>query len=208
MGRPPGSRSVDYEHKRAALARQVFETIFHRGAASLNAMSDHAGVSRPTLRHYFGDRDGAVRAALELASGIGEPYLERLRTLPVEDASATLRQAVGEVVEGWRFGVGRLHEVGLKVGLEDATTGRTYLVEVLEPLLQAFEVVIGRLQRAGRLGPVDPRLGALLVLSPVVVALLHQDGLGGAEERPLDMAEVVAGAVGTFVAAHGVRRVE
>jgi len=185
---PPGRRSDDYDDKRDALAHKLFQLLIEDGSTSLAAMADHAGVSRPTIRHYFGDRDGAVRAALEAGARVGEPFVSGLAALPVDDPHDTLRTALRQIVEGWRrYGVGRIHAAGLRIGLEDEATGSTYVAQILEPMLGAFETILTRLVEAGRLGPLEPRYGALALASPVVVALLHQDGLGGAALRPLDL---------------------
>ncbi|MCB9779246.1 MAG: TetR/AcrR family transcriptional regulator [Alphaproteobacteria bacterium] len=203
MARPPGRRSHDYDEKRAALARQVFECVLADASTSLKAMADHAGVSRPTLRHYFGDRDGAVQAALEAAATVGAPHVEALRALPVDDPRSTLEEALRRVVVGWRVGVGNVHAVGIKVGLDHpGTTGRTYVGRILEPLLQGVEHLLGRMVTAGTLAALDPRLSALSLVSPVVLALLHQDGLGGALCRPLDVDALPARIAGDFCRLH------
>ena len=186
MGRPKGSRSQGYQQRREELARRVFDTIVEDGSTSLRAMAERTDVSRPTLRHYFGSREGAVQAALESAAALGHPLEEQLANLPLHTAERTLHEALDTVVEGWRgSGLGNIHRVGLKVGLEDAKTAQTYLADVLEPLLQAMERLLDRLVEADLLAPHDARQGALALLSPVVMALLHQDGLGGAQVRPL-----------------------
>lgn len=203
MGRPKGSRSPGYTQRRRELAHRVFETILEDGNTSLRAMADRTAVSRPTLRHYFGSREGAVQAALEAAAHLGRPHQERLANLPVDDAPACLRHALELVVVGWRdFGVGNIHEVGLKVGLEDPATAHTYVSDILEPLLRAMERLLERLVRAGRLGPHDPRQGALVLVSPVVMGLLHQHGLGGAELRPLAIDGLIASLVDAWCRAH------
>lgn len=203
MGRPKGSRSPGYAERRRELAQQVFQTILEDGNSSLRSMAEKTAVSRPTLRHYFGSREGAVQAALESAAHLGKPHQERLAHLPVDDAREALLEALRLVVMGWReFGVGHIHEVGLKVGLEDDRTAHTYVCDILEPLLQAMERLLARLVGAGRLAPHNPRQGALFLVSPVVMGLLHQDGLGGSEIRPLAIDGVVEGVVDTWCRAH------
>ena len=203
MGRPKGHRSPDYDEKRLALARRVFECIMRDAGTSLHAMAEHTGVSRPTLRHYFGDRDGAVRAALEAAATFGKPHLRVVSEMPAADARIALGDAVTYMIEGWsRHGVGQLHHVGLKVGLEDGPTGATYLDQILEPLLLAFERLIERLVEENALGPVPPRFGALRLVSPIAMALIHQEGLGGEGTRPLDVTGFAQHLVESFCRAH------
>ena len=203
MGRPKGSRSQGYAQRRRELARRVFDTIVEDGSTSLRAMAERTEVSRPTLRHYFGSREGAVQAALESAADLGHPLEERLASLPVGAAASTLREALELVVTGWRnAGVGNIHQVGLKVGLEHHQTAQTYLADILEPLLQAMERLLVRLVAAERLGPHDSRQGAFALVAPVVMALLHQDGLGGAEVRPLVVDTTVDCVVDAWCRAH------
>jgi hypothetical protein len=114
-----------------------------------------------------------------------------------------LREALALVVVGWRhFGVGNIHQVGLKVGLEDAQTAQTYVADILEPLFQAMERLLGRLVEAGKLGPHDSRQGAMALVAPVVMSLLHQDGLGGSKVRPLVIDTMVGCVVDAWCRAH------
>ena len=203
MGRPKGKRSPGYMQRRQELAQKVFQTILEDGNTSLRGMAERTAVSRPTLRHYFGSREGAVKAALASAADLGRPLQERLSTLPVDDAKSTLTEAMKLLVMGWRdLGVGRLHEVGLKTGLEDEGTAQTYLSDILEPLLQAVEMLLVRLVRAARLAVHDTRQGALMLASPVFMALLHQDGLGGGGIRPLGIDSMAENIVGAYCRAH------
>lgn len=198
-----GGRSSDYEAKRAALAERIFRLVIRDGTSSLHAMAQHAGVSRPTLRHYFVDRDGAVRAALETAATYGAPHQRYLAALPVDNPRECLLTALRDLCSGWQdHGVGNVHLVGLKAGLEDATTGETYLTVILEPLLRAVETLLTRLVQAGGVAAHDVRSGALALISPIVLALLHQDALGGAQQRPLDLAAFREHLVDAFLRAH------
>jgi AcrR family transcriptional regulator len=204
MGRPKGTRSPNYEQRRVDLAQKVFESIQEDGTLSLRAMADRTGVSRPTLRHYFGSREGAVQAALESAALLRQRSQKNLAELPLRDAEATLREGLTLVVKAWRErGVGDLHAVGLRAGLEDERSGHTYLVDVLEPLLGSVERLLERLIDANTLLPHDPRQGALALVSPVMMVLLHQDGLGGADVRPLAVDGVIRSVVNAWCRAHG-----
>ena len=192
MGRPRGTRNADYEKRRRELAFRIFRCILEDASTSLNAMAEQIGVSRPTLRHYFGDRDSAIRAALEEAAKIGRPHIESLRLPHTDNPVDGLRQALLRIVSGWRkFGVINIHHVGLKIGLEDDLTGNTYLSQILEPTLQAFEGLLKNLQDRGSLEPHSTRLGAVSLLSPIILGLLHQDGLGGKELRPMVIEDLI-----------------
>ena len=114
-----------------------------------------------------------------------------------------LRQALLRIVSGWRkFGVINIHHVGLKIGLEDGQTGNTYLTQILEPTLQAIEGLLGALQERGSLGPHCTRLGALSLLSPIILGLLHQDGLGGKALRPMVIEDLIDSLVQGYCLQH------
>ena len=203
MGRPRGTRNADYDNRRRELAFRIFKCILNDASTSLNAMAEQIGVSRPTLRHYFGDRDSAIRAALEEAAKVGRPHIESLRIPTTDDPTEGLQQALRRIVMGWRnFGVINIHHVGLKIGLEDDLTGTTYLTQILEPTLQAIEGLLQTLQDRGALRPHCPRLGALSLLSPIILGLLHQDGLGGKELRPLVIEDLIDSLVEGYCRQH------
>jgi len=188
MGRKRGSRSHDYDAKRAEMARRIYRCLVDGQGPSLNAMADYIGVSRPTLRHYFGDRQGAVRTALELAAKVSAMRFGPIAEIEVNSADGALREALEYYVAAWRdHGLGRLHRVGLEAGLGDAEIGLVYLEQALEPVLSAFETLIRRLQDASLLALGDPRALAFATVGPVHLAMLHQSALRGAESHPVDL---------------------
>jgi len=193
MARKRGSRSHDYDEKRTELARRLYRCIAYEGVVSFNAMAEVLGVSRPTLRHYFGDRDGAIRAALELGARLGARRFAHVVDIRATTAPQAIREALEYVVVAWRdYGLGRLHRVGLQVGLAEATTGRAYLQHALEPLLDAFEALLSRLQEEGLLAADrEPRPTAIVVVSPLWMALLHQHALGGLEGHAIDLGALI-----------------
>lgn len=210
MGRPVGSKHPDYERKRAALAEAALPRLLaDAGDTSLNELAEAVGVSVPTLKHYFGDRAGLVAAAWRRQAELARPHLQRAATPSADDLETSLRDLLQELLAAWRlFGVGRVFTVGLAAGAHDAAVGPAYLDGVLEPTLQAVE---RRLRRHAELGQLRVRPGdgdglraaALVLLSPVVLALFHQDALGGASCRALDVEAFVRWHVDAFVRAHG-----
>lgn len=163
--------------------------------ASLRELAGAAGVSVPTLRHYFGNRDGAFTAAMELLREDASPWLALTRDAGSGTARESLSAWASMFVAGWRhFGVGQLQVAGMSAGLAHTALGPVYLDNLLEPVQQALEERLGRLMERGELRRGDPRLAGLQLLGPLVVALLHQDALGGSRCRPLE--------VDGFVTAH------
>ena len=204
MGRPRGRRSEDYEAKRDALAEQVYFALMDDAHVSLSGMASHSGVSRPTLVHYFGDRNGAVRAALSSAARLGRRFLGHLVSLPIDDPQTTLTQVLELTIAGWRdHGVGHLHGVGIQVGLADTPTAHCYLSEILDPLTESVQILLDRMVRDGTVQHADTRMAAVQLLSPVIIALLHQHGLGGRTTAPLDEEALAQEHARAFLLAYG-----
>jgi hypothetical protein len=88
---------------------------------------------------------------------------------------------------GWRYGLGKVLSLGIRSGLGHPTLGPAFVTHLLEPALQDFEAMIAAAQERGDLAAGDTREAAISLLSPVLVALLHQDALGGVHCRPLDV---------------------
>jgi AcrR family transcriptional regulator len=205
VGRPVGTKNPGHDDKRRALAAAVIPRLLELGpAASLRELAAAAEASVPTMRHYFEDRDGVVVAAMGEMLRQGRPYLDGTAEPGRRGLRSSLMEMMRSILEGWRqFGVGRIYGVGLALGLHHAVLGPSYVDLLLEPLLQAVEARLGQHQRRGELGEHDVRFAALSLVSPVVLALLHQHGLGGQACRPLDMEGFVRAHVEGFVRAHG-----
>jgi len=189
--RTAGSRNHDYETSRQALARALAPALLDASGEpnTLKGLAGVAGVSVPTLRHYFGDRDGVFDAVLAVIRDDSAPYLEGLARPGDADPDVLLPDLLVQTTVVWRrYGVGRLFAGGLALGLEHDTRGPSFVEDLLEPFLQAVERLLDELIAAGRLPAADTRAAALSLLGPVVLALLHQDNLGGVRCRPLDVA--------------------
>jgi AcrR family transcriptional regulator len=189
MGRPPGARNVDHEQRRTELVDAVSAALMQLGAgASLRQLAESAGTHVTVLRHYFGDRSGLVRAVMARAHAQSAPYRAAASAPRAPDVTGAIATQLREIVMAWRrFGVGRLHVVGIGEGLGSGELGPAYVSEVLEPTLVPCEALLTALIERGDLDPIDVRAGALALVAPVVLALFHQDELGGRACRPLDV---------------------
>jgi len=205
MGRRPGRRNADFAHSRDALVEAVRERLVESdgAAVSFRQLAAAAGVSVPTLRHYFGDREGVVRAVMERYHRDGLVHLHRVAAEPLGPLAESVRAVLDDTVAGFAYGLGTVHVVGLGAGMGHATLGHTYLAELLEPTLQAIETRLARHVAAGDLRQVDVRHAALSLFAPVFLLLLHQYELGGATYRPADLARFLTDHVAGFVAAYG-----
>lgn len=205
MGRRRGSKNADYAEVRDAILLRLMQHVALAGRfhLSFRELAQAAEVTPSTLRHYFGDRDGVLAATFARIHQGGTPFIAAAATEEHGPAPASLAWFVGNVRLGWEeHGVGRAHAFGLTEGLGDGRLGQGYLTHLLEPTLQAAEARLARHVAQGELGPCDVRHAALELLAPVILALLHQQALGGSGVRPLDVDAFVADHLARFLRAH------
>lgn len=193
MARPPGARNRDYEQSRLALLRSLSGSLLRPDGApaSLSDLAAAAGVRTTTLKHYFGDRDGVIAAVLETARDDAAGYLSAGATAGARGPERSLPDLLLGTVVAWQeHGLDRLFTGALALGLGSSARGPAFLQHLLEPFLQAVEALLAEHEHRGELPATDPdrrRAAALALLAPLVLALLHQDALGGTDVRPLDV---------------------
>lgn len=205
MGRHAGSRNSDFVQTRQALLRAVSTKLRTEKGLRTNfqELAAAAGVSATTMRHYFGSRQGLVRALLENDLATGSPYLLAAAT----QGPLSLRESIEEFIANLRIGLemGALepHLLGLSEGLGDEEVGPAYLDNILEPTIRATEARLSRLIAFGVMPSCDVRVAALELLSPLLMAVLHQKGLGGTKVRPLDLDAFSSEHIERFLKAYG-----
>lgn len=190
MGRPEGSRNAGYDEERERLARMLLERLSQQDGpqTSFRQLATACGVSPPTLRHYFGDRDGAVIAAMQLARDEGASYLAIIAEGDLGELREALTTLLRNLVVGWeRFRLGDIARFGLEAGLGARPLGEAFVGELWGPVLDAFGRRLEAHMARGELRRCDPRHAALSLLGPVVVALIHQRELGGDEVAELEV---------------------
>jgi AcrR family transcriptional regulator len=205
VGRRRGSKNADYAEVRDAILLRLVEHVGLSGRfhLSFRELAQAAEVTPSTLRHYFGDRQGVLGATFARIHQGGTPFIAAAATEEHGPAPASLAWFLANVRLGWeRFGVGKAHAFGLTEGLGDGRLGQGYLTHLLEPTLQAAEARLARHVAQGELGRCDVRHAALALLAPVILALLHQQALGGTAVRPLDVDAFVADHLARFLRAH------
>lgn len=206
MGRTAGARSGDYESKRASLLTAMHARLIAPDLPppSMRELAAAAGVTMPTLSHYFGKRDDVVAALLGSIGAAGAPHLADAAAsdLPFADSIAAL---VRHVLAGLRQGLIGVHMLGLREGMGQARLGPAYLDAVLEPSLQAVEARLKAHQARGEMLSGDARHAALALLAPLVLGGLHQGELGGDRMRPLDLDALATDHAAAFVRGYAVR---
>ncbi|MCC6809120.1 MAG: TetR/AcrR family transcriptional regulator [Deltaproteobacteria bacterium] len=156
-------------------------------AQSWRELAKAAAVDPTTLRHYFGDRRGLVRAVYESLQPIGRMRRDLALALlekPAKDAFATLLK---QVASAWPMVLGGMHALGFSEGFADADLGQAYVALVLEPTLVTFEEMLAHYAGKGELSVPDMRVAALALAAPVLLGLFHQHQLSGSRCRPLDV---------------------
>ncbi|WP_309896892.1 TetR/AcrR family transcriptional regulator [Archangium sp.] len=206
MARVKGSRNADYEKERARLLEAVRVRLLAPDGAqtSFRELAEVAGVSVATLRHYFGSREALLADVMVEMHRQGLPYLHAAATALHGSVRESLQWFLGQMLLGWRMGVGALHAFGLTAGVGHQTLGPVYVQELLEPTLQAAEARLSRHIADGELRHCEVRHAALQLVCPVVLGLLHQVQLSGAKCRPLDVERFIADHLETFLRAYAV----
>lgn len=201
MARRHGDRNRDFEQKRSMLLDALEPRLFRDDGPliTLNEMATTAGVSPSTLRHHLGGRSEVWSAVLERAGARGAPYLALVASPPAEPLEASLRMTLSMIHAGLQRGLLPIVANGIAAGLRDEVVGPSFLNAVLEPILASLEARLAHHQARGEIGPRDLRVAALTLASPLVLAVLHQRGLGGCVVRPLDVDAMIDEQVRMFV---------
>ena len=209
MPRPKGSRDGDHEDKRRALLQQMSVRMMRREIArpSLRDLAAAAGVSVPTVRHYFGPRAKVVDAVLAECLRLGRAGLDAQAdsdkpfAQSIEDYAQAL---VGALLAPRDVRLGDVFAVSLAEGLVDAQAGRSALDHIIDPTLAVLEARLARHIERGEMAKADVRAAALMLLSPLLLACLHQVQLNGADKRPLAVRDLASTLSASFVRAYGV----
>jgi AcrR family transcriptional regulator len=193
--------------KRSALLRKISARLIQLDDTrpSLRQLAFAAGVTVPTLRHYFGSRDDLVQAALEEFFLLGERYLEQ-GAEPKGDLDESIRSFLNSLTQVMLGGpkLGDMIAIAFLEGFYNKRLGPTALNTVIEPPLQAMEKRLAAHQARGELRDVDVRYAAIMLISPLIVACLHQQQMFGDQVRPLDFQPLIDSAASSFITAYGV----
>lgn len=210
MTRPKGARDTGYEDKRRALLHKMARRMMRPQVArpSLRELAGAAEVSVPTLRHYFGGRPEVIDAVLEECLRLGRQGLDAQRASDkpfaesVRDYARALVAALQAVRE---VPLGDLFAVSLAEGLLDPAISPSTLRHILDPTVETLEARLADHIARGDMIQTDVRAAALMLFSPILMASLHQDQLGGAACRPLSLEALADELSAAFVRAYAVQ---
>jgi AcrR family transcriptional regulator len=188
MARPKGTKNPEHDEKRAALLARLRQSLSdEQPPSSFRELAEAAGVTIPTLRHYFGNREAVLEALFVDCHAGAAGELEVARR-PQGSLKESIRQLLAHLAGGFQYGgLTDLHAAGLVEGLRHREVARAYLSEVLEPTLAAVEERLKEHMERGEMARVDARMAALQLVSGVMVLYLHQDGLGGGVSYPMQV---------------------
>ncbi len=206
MGRIKGSLSKDHADKREALLYKLHEHVEQGNAIGLGlrSMAEVMGVSVPTVRHYFGSRRGAVQALLHTYKVEGEPHLEIMRQ-PTGPFADSIRDAITFLLKGFQESpLPQIHAFGLAEGFSDRELADSYVKDLLESALEAIATRLKLHIDRGEMIPMDPRVAAIYLISPILMTFLHQRGLNGKSTYPTDSKALAEGHAEAFIRAYQV----
>ncbi len=143
MPRPRGIRNVDYNRKRQALLKTCALYALSQATLrpSLRQYAGAVGVSQPTLRHYFGDREGLVIAILtrigQIAARVWRlPPDRRDPERPDQAILAIFQAGEGAVIQP---GFIQAHVLGMTEAVANPAIADAYISTLIEPSLAAIE---------------------------------------------------------------------
>jgi AcrR family transcriptional regulator len=171
---------------------------------SLRDLAAAANVTVPTLHHYFGGRAQVVDAILEEQLRLGGHGLAAQRTSG-QPFSASVRDYAHALVRALAtprdVRLGDLFAVSLAEGLVDPLISGSTLRHILDPTIETLQARLGDHIARGEMIDTDTRSAALMLMSPLLLASLHQNQLGGARHAPLALEEMADEVSAAFVRA-------
>jgi hypothetical protein len=111
------------------------------------------------------------------------------------------RTLVGALAAEHDVRLGDFFAVSLGEGLIDPGVSRSTLRHVLDPTVATLESRLRTHVDRGEMIDTDLRDAALMLVSPLLLASLHQDQMGGATESPIRLDEMVERLSAAFVRA-------
>ena len=190
MPKPCGTKNADHSRKRAALLEALRDAVtegFPLRLRSYRELARAAGVSTPTLRHYFGGRDAVVAAIMASFREAGADELA-VAAEPSGPFPESVRQVVGHLAAGFEHGgLTGLTAFGLVEGFRSNTAGPAVTRHYLDPTLDAVRARLDRHVERGEMLSADTRVAALQLVAPILLVYLHQDGLCGRQTHAIDL---------------------
>lgn len=202
--RTKGSRNARFEERRSALLARLKARLTQRDAMrpTLRELAAAAGCSISTLSHYFGRRDDIVQAVFVEARHRSEVQLAPTR-IPAPNFEQSIREAAAMSWQALtRHGVAGTLAMGMVEGMRNGLLGPCFIETMFEPFIIALTKRLDAHVERGEMRPVDTRMAALALASPLLLGALHQGELGGDRLYPLEGESFLAHVVDAFIRAY------
>lgn len=116
-----------------------------------------------------------------------------------DDPHAFLAQTFRDVAGAWDEELGRLHRIGMRMGLADATVGAIYHEHIIAPGYAAFAQLLRGYHQRGLLCVPDPDAAAITLFAPVIMYLIGAHQLAGSAPAAGQRAAFIDSHVGLFL---------
>ena len=208
MPRTKGAANKDSAQRKLKILTRIWAYMRQRKNKPLSwrEMATAGEVGIATLSHHFGKRDDVVKAILQAKKIEGEEAL-RILAEPTGDFALSINQALKHLLTGLLdYDVGDLVSLGLLEGINNEAIGPTFVEEGLEPIIQSAMQRLESHQLRGEMrSDVDLRIAAISLVSPLLIAYLHQTNLGGRETHPMELGAIADQVCDTFVRAYSAK---
>ena len=141
-----------------------------------------------------------------------ETYLEDGRrgleavAKPTGDLETSIRDYAASLLSAMRapraVRLGDVFAVSLSEGLVDGEIGPSALKSILDPSIEVLRRRLDAHVRRGEMLATDTHAAALVLLSPLLLAILHQDHLGGRDCSPVDLDATFESVCAAFLRAY------
>lgn len=208
MPRTKGATNKDSAQRKLNILTRIWAYMRqHKNKhISWRDMATAGEVGLATLSHHFGKRDDVVKAILQAKRVEGEEALSVLAE-PSGSFAISIRHALKHLLTGLLdYDVGDLVSLGLSEGINHEAIGPVFVEEGLEPIIQSAMQRLKSHQARGEMRlDVDLRIAAISLVSPLLIAYLHQTNLGGKDTYPMKLEAIADQVCDTFVRAYSTK---
>jgi len=188
---PPERRGAHDESRRKQIAEAALRVWLRDGYhdAPVEAIAREAGLGKGTIYLYFATKEAVLQAVVERFSLLPaiEELVGKLREIPPRQALPMLIATV------WQ----RLRERGplfallLGGGAVRSDNGRVFIERVVIPGNRLLAEYLDHCVERGALRPMDTFVAARALVGSLVMFMLSQNVLGGADLRPISDEAIV-----------------
>ena len=192
MGRiKPERREAHEEGRRKQILEAALRVWLRDGYpdAPVEAIAREAGMGKGTIYLYFPTKEAVLQAAIEsfsLLPAIGE-LVAKMREIPPHQAVPALIETLWHRLRDR----GPLFALLLGGGALRPENARVFQERVLIPGNQMLAEYLDQLVERGALRPMDTFVAARALVGSLVMFMLSQNVLGGAELRPIPDSAIV-----------------